>query len=152
MIYSYIVKNEIRKTISNFNDRRWDAVVKGAVPNVYHRVSGKNALGGERHEVQGLRQWFERVARIFPDIQLKINNIWVEGWPWNTTAFAQWDATATLVNGDQSYSNRGLLVFSLRWGKLYAIEEFQDTQEVVRGLAIQAKGGNQEAAAAPILS
>jgi hypothetical protein len=28
----------------------------------------------------------------------------VKGWPWHTTVFAQWDGTATLLNGDQKRS------------------------------------------------
>jgi hypothetical protein len=41
----------------------------------------------------------------------------VKGWPWHTTVFVQWDGTATLLNGDDSYSNRGLHVITLRWAK-----------------------------------
>ena len=46
---------------------------------------------------------------------IKVNNIWVKGWPWNTTVFVQWDATAMLLNGDDSYFNRGFLVITMRW-------------------------------------
>ena len=42
----------------------------------------------------------------------------MKGWPWHTTAFAQWDGTATLLNGG-SYFNRGLHVITLRSGKVY---------------------------------
>jgi hypothetical protein len=42
------------------------------------------------------------------------------GWPWHTTVFAQWDGAATLLDGDASYVNRGLLVLTLRWGRVYA--------------------------------
>jgi len=48
--------------------------------------------------------------------------------------------------------NRGLHVFTLRWGRLYALEEFQDSQEAARGLAAQAASALQEAAAKPIES
>lgn len=60
-------------------------------------------------------------------------------------------ATATLLNGGP-YMNRGLHVFTLRWGRLYALEEFQDSQEAARGLAAQAASALQEAAAKPIES
>jgi hypothetical protein len=43
-------------------------------------------------------------------------------------------------------------VFTLRWGKVYAIDEFQDSQEVARGLAAQAAAGLQEAVAEQIVS
>jgi ketosteroid isomerase-like protein len=65
--------------------------------------------------------------------------------------FAQWDGTATLRNGD-AYVNRGLHVFTLRWGRVHALEEFQDSQAAARGLEAQAAAGIEEAAAEPIVS
>ena len=87
--------------------------------------SGAHALGGERHDKEALRRWFERLGRVLPTLHLTVNNIWVKGWPWHTTVFVQWDGSATLLNGDASYVNRGLHVFTLRWGRVYALEEFQ---------------------------
>jgi hypothetical protein len=37
----------------------------------------------------------------------------ITAWPWHTTVFAQWDGAATLLDGDASYVNRGLHVFTL---------------------------------------
>jgi len=99
-----------------------------------------------------MRRWFERLGRVLPNLHLTVNNIWVKGWPWNTTVFVEWDGTATLLDGDGSYVNRGLHVFTLRWGRVHALEEFQDSQEAARGLAAQAAAGLKEAAAQPIIS
>jgi ketosteroid isomerase-like protein len=115
-------------------------------------LSGSHAIGGERHDRDTLRLWFERLARVLPNLHLKINNIWVKGWPWHTTVFVQWDGTATLLNGDASYFNRGLHVITLRWGRIAALDVFEDSQEVARGLAAQAATGLEEAAAEPIVS
>lgn len=151
-MYSYIVEQEIRKSFDHVNNHRWDEVVNGAVPHVHHRVSGNHALGGERHDKAALRRWFERLGRLLPTLQIKINNVWVKGWPWNTTVFVEWDGTATLLDGDGLYVNRGLHVFTLRWGRVHAIDEFLDSQEAARGLAAQAAAGLKEAAAEPIVS
>ena len=152
MLYSYIVKKEIRKTFEQVNNQRWDEAVKAVAPHVQHRVSGAHALGGERRGKEDVRRWFERLGRVLPTLHLTVHNIWVTGWPWHTTVFAQWEGTATLLNGDASYVNRGLHVFTLRWGRVYALEEFQDSQEAARGLAAQAAAGLKEAAAEPIAS
>ena len=114
--------------------------------------SGAHALGGERHDKEALRRWFERLGRVLPTLHLTVNNIWVKGWPWHTTVFVQWDGSATLLNGDASYVNRGLHVFTLRWGRVYALEEFQDLQEAARGLSAQAAAGFKEAVAEAIVS
>jgi ketosteroid isomerase-like protein len=152
MLYSYIVEKRIRQTFDHVNNHRWDEAVKAVAPHVHHRVSGSHALGGERHGKKAVRSWFERLGRVLPNLYIKVNNIWVEGWPWHTTVFAQWDGTATLLNGDASYVNSGLHVFTLRWGRVYALEEFQDSQAAARGLAAQAAAGLKEAAAGPIVS
>ena len=67
---------------------------------------GAHALAGERHDKATLRRWLERLGRVQPNLHLKVNSIWVTGWPWHTTVFVQWDATATLLNGDDSDFNR----------------------------------------------
>ena len=66
--------------------------------------------------------------------------------------FAQWDGTATLLNGDASYFNHGLHVITLRWAKVYALDMFEDTQEVASALAAQAAAGLEEAVAEQIVS
>lgn len=152
MLYSYIVKKRIGQTFDHINHHRWDEAVKAVAPHVYHRVSGAHALGGERHSKEALRRWFERLGRVLPNLHIKVNNIWVKGWPSHTNVFVQWDGTATLLNDDAPYVNRGLHVFTLRWGKVCALEEFQDSQAAARGLAAQAAAGLKEAAAEQIVS
>jgi ketosteroid isomerase-like protein len=151
MLYGYIVKKKIRQSFDHVNNHRWDRLLKTAAPKVHHRMDGAHALGGERHDKESQRRWFERLGRVMPNLHIKVRNVWVKGWPWNTTVFAQWDSTATLLNG-APYANRGLHIFTLRWGKVYAIDEFQDSQAAARGLEAQAGAGLKEAAAEPIVS
>jgi len=152
MLYSSIVEKRIRETFDHVNNHRWKEAVKAVAPRIHHRVSGDHALGGERHNRQDLRRWFERLGRVLPNLQIKVNNVLVSGWPWHTTVFAQWDGTATLLNGDASYINRGLHVFTLRWGRVYSLEEFQDSQAAASALAAQAAAGLEEAIAEQIVS
>ncbi|NGN44632.1 nuclear transport factor 2 family protein [Mesorhizobium sp. CGMCC 1.15528] len=151
MIYSYFVEKSIRQSFDDINNHRVDAAVKALVPHVRHRVSGVHALGGERHDKEAARRWFERLGRVLPNLQITVKHIWVKGWPWHTTVFAEWDGAGTLLNGT-SYVNRGLHVFTLRWGRVHALEEFQDSQAAARGLAAQAAAGLEEAVAEQIVS
>lgn len=151
MLYGYIVQKKIRQTFDHVNNHRLDEAVEAVAPNIHHRVSGKHTLGGERHDKAALRRWFERLGRVQPNLHLKVNNVWVVGWPWNTSVFVEWDGTATLLNGD-AYVNRGLHMFTLRWGRVYALEEFQDSQAAANALAAQAATGLKEATAEQIVS
>jgi ketosteroid isomerase-like protein len=125
--------------------------MKSIAPKVHHRFGGAHAIGGERHDSQVLRRWFERLARVLPNLQLEIKHIWVTGWPWHAMVFVQWDGTATLLNGG-GYSQHAIHVITLRWGKIHALDVFEDSQEVARALDAQAAAGLEEAVAEPIAS
>jgi GAF domain-containing protein len=53
---------------------------------------------------------------------------------------------------DSSYFNRDFHVITMRWGHVYSFDVFEDSQEVTRGLAVQAKSGLKEAIAEQIVS
>ena len=152
MLYRYFVAKLVRQSFDHVNNHRGDELLKSVAPNVHHRFGGSHAIGGERHDRETMRRWLERLGRVLPNLQLQVNRIWVTGSPWDTTVFVQWDATATLLSGDSSYFNRGLHVISMRWGQAYALDVFEDSQEVARGLAAQAASGLTEAVAEQIVS
>jgi ketosteroid isomerase-like protein len=151
MLYQAIVKRRIRQSFEDVNNHRWDVLMRSIAPDVHHRFGGVHAIGGERHDRETLRRWFERLARVLPNLRLEIKEIWVEGWPWHTMVFVQWDGTATLLNGG-GYSQHAIHVITLRWGKIAALDVFEDSQEVARALVAQAAAGLDEALAQPILS
>ena len=151
MLYQAIVKRKIRQSFEDVNNHRWDELMRSIAPDVHHRFGGVHAIGGERHDRETLRRWFERLARVLPNLRLEIKEIWVEGWPWHTMVFVQWDGTATLLNGG-GYSQHAIHVITLRWGKIAALDVFEDSQEVARALDAQAAAGLDEALAQPILS
>ena len=151
MLYATIVKSKIQQSFDHVNNHRFDELMKSIAPNVYHRFGGVHAIGGERHDKEALRRWFERLGRVLPTLHLTVNNIWVKGWPGHTTVFAQWDGTATLRNGG-GYSQHAIHVITLRWGKIHALDVFEDSQEVARALEAQAATGLEEAVAEPIVS
>jgi ketosteroid isomerase-like protein len=151
MIYSALVKSRIRQSFDHVNNHRFDELLNSIAPTVHHRFLGAHAIGGERHDKDTLRCWFERLARVLPTLHIKVNDIWVKGWPWNTMVFVQWDATATLLDGGP-YSQHAIHVITLRWGKIHALDVFEDSQEIARALDIQAAAGLKEAVAEQIVS
>src|SRR5262245_15810968 len=151
MIYGMIVKNRIGQSFDHVNNQRWDALLGSIAPNVQQRFPGAHAIGGERHDRDTLRLWFQRLGRVLPNLHLTVNRIWVKGWPWNTTVVVQWDGSATLLNGGP-YAQHAVHLITLRWGKIHALDVFEDSQEVARALTVQAAAGLEEAAAQPIVS
>jgi ketosteroid isomerase-like protein len=151
MLYRAVVKKKIRQAFDQVNNRQWDDLMKSIAPNVHHRFGGDHAIGGQRHDRETLRRWFERLARVLPNLQLEINYIWVQGWPWHTMVFVQWDGTATRLDGG-SYFQHAIHVITLRCGKIHAIDVFEDSQAVAGALKAQAAVGLAEAIAEPIVS
>ena len=63
--------------------------------------------------------------------------------------FGQWHGTATLLDGGP-YSQHAIHVITLKWGKIHALDVFEDSQAVDRALKAQA-AGLDEPLAEPIL-
>ena len=47
-------------------------------PTIKHRFGGNHALGGERNDTESLKRWFERLAIVYPDLKLKVVDIWAK--------------------------------------------------------------------------
>jgi len=150
-MYHTIVKRLARTNFERVNQKDFEALLKDCVPNIHHRFGGSHALGGERHDIHALRTWFGRLGRLGPQLHLKVNDVWVKGWPHNTTIIIRWDATDKRADGSP-YKNHGVQIVNMRWGKIVAIDANEDSQAVAENLAMHAAYGVEEASAPPITS
>jgi hypothetical protein len=97
---------------------------------------------------------FERLFRLFPNLQFEIHSMAISGYPWDTTAVLEWTDRATPFDG-KNYVNSGVHVIRLRWGKVVSIHAYLDTQ-VSTQVSIDtfnpmATNGIEEAKAPPII-
>lgn len=150
-MYHAIVERIAIKNFLRVNRKDYGAILKSCSPEVHHMFGGDHALGGERHDREGLRRWFERLGRLSPTLQLTARDVWVTGWPWNTTVIVRWTAVQDLPDGSP-YDNHGVHVIRMRWGKIFEIDANEDSQLVAAGLQIWAAHGVAEAVASPILT
>lgn len=150
-MYHAIVKRIARKNFERVNQRDFKSLLKDCVPNVYHRFGGTHALGGERHDREALSRWLDRLAILGPNLQLTVRDVWVKGLPHNTTVLVRWTGADHLPDGT-TYSNHGVHVVKMRWGKVVEIDANEDSQAVSEWLKLQASRGVKEASAPPIVS
>ncbi|WP_231424226.1 nuclear transport factor 2 family protein [Pedobacter sp. Leaf250] len=150
-MYNYLVKKLIRKSFGLVNERRFEELLKSAVPNVRHSFAGDHSLGGTRNDRAAFRAWLERLARVMPKLFIEVDQIIVHNWPGSTFAVVHWTATAILENGDP-YLNKGVHFITLKWGKATSIDVYEDTLAVYNGLEKQYNAGIQEAKASQIVS
>jgi ketosteroid isomerase-like protein len=150
-MYHAIVKRIARRNFERVNDKDYDALLADCAPDVHHRFGGNHPLGGERHDRETLRRWFERLGRLGPGLTLKVHDVWVKGLPHNTTIIVRWTGTQTLPDGSP-YENHGVHVIRMRWGKVVDIDAHEDSQVVAESMAVLAAHGVAEATADPIVS
>lgn len=148
-MYHFIVRRFAIRQFERVNDHDYEAVLSDCAPDIHHRFGGDHALGGERHDTDGLRRWFDRLGRINPTLHLTVRDVWVKGLPADTTVVARWTATQDMPDGS-SYLNHGVHVIRLRWGKVVDIDANEDSQLVAHALTVIAAHGVPEAAAPAI--
>jgi hypothetical protein len=69
-MYHAIVKRIALKNFLRVNRKDYTPILKGCSPDIHHRFGGHHALGGERHDREALRRWFERLGRLAPTLRL----------------------------------------------------------------------------------
>ena len=144
-MYQAIVKKIAKKNFERVNHKDYGALLAGCSPDIHHRFGGTHALGGERHDREALKHWFERLGRLSPGLTLTVHDVWVKGLPNGTTIVMRWSATDTRIDGSP-YNNHGVHI------KVVDIDAHEDSQVVAENLKLMAAHGVKEAAAPSIVS
>ena len=63
-------------------------------------------------------------------IQMHVDDILVNGPPWNTRAAVRVHHGIVDDRGDETYSNRAVLMVRTSWGKVREQEDYEDTERV----------------------
>ncbi len=148
-MYHFIVKRTIRRSFRNLSHGDYETVLKLFSPSVRFAFAGEHALGGEQQGVEAVRLWFQRLYRLLPGLRFEVQNVLVNGWPWNTVAATHF-IVRTVFDDGRSYTNAGVQIIRLRWGRIVEDYLYEDTQKLVAELQYRAGRGIQEAVAAPI--
>jgi len=147
-VYHRIVKRRLRRAFGDINAGRYERIVPQFAPAHRHVFFGEHALGGTRRHLEATGAWYERLARVFPDLHFEVRDIVVAGWPWRTVAVVEW-VDRFAVNGVPG-GNQGVHVFRLRWGRVVELSVYCDTDKLRRYLEAKAADGLIEAIAPPI--
>ncbi|MBC7779815.1 MAG: nuclear transport factor 2 family protein [Proteobacteria bacterium] len=149
-MFHAIAERKVRQVFASLSDGDYEPALEGLAPGFEHVFAGDHALGGARHTVEGLRAWFQRLYRLFPDLGFEISSMSVSGPPWDMTVVAEWIDRATPAGGG-TYENHGTHIVRLAWGKLVSIHAYLDTQVLAESLRVMAANGLEEAVAMPIV-
>lgn len=150
MIYDSIVRNILTSAFNGLSHGKKEAVTDKFTLDVEHYFVGTHALSGKRKTYASAVRWYERLYKLFPDIQFQVHRIDVQGPPWATLATVAWSETNSGTDGVHT-SNEGVNVIEIRWGKVRRVHIYTDTERLTKTLQRLAASGNLEANAAPIV-
>lgn len=121
---------------------------------MYHAIVRRKARGifeSLGHSRDAMERWFERLFRLFPEIEFEIKRVVAKGWPWDTLVAVEWTDSGKAADG-RPYVNAGAHWIRLRWGKAVDIHAYLDTEVLADACRRMAAAGIEEAAAPPITS
>lgn len=117
-MFHFFAMRRIRSMFAELSHSNFEPALAGLAPNFEQRFAGDHPLGGVRTDVDTFRRWFERMYRLFPNLEFDVVSTAASGPPWDLTLVAEWVDRATPVDGGD-YENRGVHVIRLRWGRSY---------------------------------
>ena len=131
-------------------EERNGAALKGMAKDVRHTYFGAHPCGGTRHSVEGVKRWFERVYRLFPDLHHQLKEVLVSGGPWNTVVAVQWVGYVKSPKLDEALEFDGVHIVRFKWGRVTEMIAYPDSAKVEAYCKRLAAKGVKEAEAAPI--
>jgi ketosteroid isomerase-like protein len=88
---------------------------------------GANSWGREYRGKQEIGAFLERF--LAARLRGEIDEIVVNGPPWNTTVALRFNDWATDADGNRVYENRAVLMAKIAWGKIKREEVYEDTEK-----------------------
>jgi ketosteroid isomerase-like protein len=149
-MYHAIVRRKARGVFEHLSRGEWEKTTADLAEDVVHTFPGDHPLGGTRHTRAAMERWFERLFRLYPELQFEVKRVVAKGWPWDTWVAVEWRDHGKAADGEP-YENEGAHWLRLRWGKGVYVHAYLDTAVVAESCRRMAAAGIEEASAAPIV-
>jgi ketosteroid isomerase-like protein len=138
-MYKAAVRAKIRRNIRLLNEGRYepalamfasDATLTFPGNNSWSRMYREPQTGTESSPTHRGKAEIEAFLQryVSAGIQMEVEDILVNGAPWNTRAALIVHDWALDADGNQVYANRAVLVVRSRWGQIVAQEDYEDTE------------------------
>jgi ketosteroid isomerase-like protein len=127
-MYHAIVRRKVRnlwRTVGSGGGGYRQAVALAA-PDMRFRFVGDTPMGADLRGREAFADWFERFERTFPGLRLTLQDIVVQGPPWNTSVVTRLTVRGTLADGS-GYENEAIQWVRLRWGRMVEDTVLEDT-------------------------
>lgn len=141
-MYKAAIRGLMRYSVGKLNEGDYSLLLKMASPdfelafpghNSWATMFGPTEKSRERHVTHaGIEQATAFAERFVSEgVQFHIEDILVNGPPWNTRIALRVRSFIPGVDGgDDPYNNRALAFMEVRWGRLVRWEDYEDTERV----------------------
>lgn len=140
-MYKASIRAMMRYSMKKLNEGDYSLMLRMAHPDFELAFPGDNSwatmfrpqqAGRHRHATHRGIDEASAFADRFVDkgIQFQIEDILVNGPPWNTRIAVRIHSFVENPEGDDSYNNRALLFLEVTWGRLTRWEDYEDTERV----------------------
>ena len=138
-MYKAAVRSMIRRNIARLNEGRYEPVLAMFTPDATLTFPGDNSWsrqfrapqsGRDASPTHRGRAEIEAFLRRYVDlgIQMEVEDILVNGPPWNTRVAVFVRDWATGPDGHDRYANRAVLRVRTSWGRITGQEDYEDTE------------------------
>lgn len=152
-MYKSAVRLMIRRNVAKLNDGDAAPTLAMFAPDARLSFPGDNGFARQLRPIEKGRQAFEThrgrdeiaafLARyVDAGIQMVVEDILVNGPPWNTRVAVRVHVWVPGADGTDVYDNRAVLMVDSRWGRIQRQEDYEDTE---RAAAFDATQGSREA-------
>ena len=140
-MYKALIRARIRRQIEQLNRGDYQPLLATAAPDAELAFPGDNSWSGQfrrpersraQHTTHRGRAELEGFARRFvaAGLQLQVDDILVNGPPWNLRVAVRATDRALDVGGNEVYNNRVIAFIESRWGRIHRWEDYLDTERV----------------------
>jgi ketosteroid isomerase-like protein len=140
-MYKAAVRLMIKRNIARANSGDFSSTMKMFAKDATLSFPGDNSWSNMFRPTQVGREAFvthrgkdelKRFLQRYVDekIQMVVDDILVNGPPWNTRVAIRVHHWVIGADGTDSYTNRAVLFVSTRWGKIKSQEDYEDTERI----------------------
>lgn len=140
-MYKTLVRRIVHAGFHSVNRGDYEQLLRQFEPQVVFSFAGPAPLGGERRGVEDVREWFQRLFSYFPGIQFTVEQVIVQGWPWNTLVATRLSVAAPRADGS-TYQNEAMQFLRVRWGKVVEDRLQEDSYKLA--IELQNRLGDEE--------
>jgi hypothetical protein len=143
----------IRRTIRHLNEGNYALALATFSDGATLAFPGDNSWANQHRPTQKSRESFathrgraeiEDFLRRYVDagIQMEVEDILVNGPPWNTRAAVRVRDWALGPDGQDVYNNRAVLFVNSSWGRIHRQEDYEDTERAAAFDAVINRGAS----------